>query len=97
MPAFPKLVKAGSSGYAEPDMYPVDARALTYSIGYIGIKCLGTAPTYLIGSKDEKGSALDGGKTSRLHVPPNVPVNHCLSDSRRVRGAADARHVLVRH
>jgi hypothetical protein len=74
VPAFPALVQAGSSGYAETDSYPVDARALTYSIGYIGIKRLGTAQTYLISSKDKDGAALDGDKTYRLHVPPNVPV-----------------------
>lgn len=74
VPAFPELVKAGSSGYAETDIYPVDARALTYSIGYIGIKRLGTAQTYLIASKDKDGDALAGDKTYRLHVPPNVPV-----------------------
>ena len=74
VPAFPDLVKAGSSGYAETDIYPVDYRALTYSMGYIGIKRLGTAQTYLIANKDKDGEALDGGKSYRLHVPPNVPV-----------------------
>jgi hypothetical protein len=74
VPALPALVLAGSSGYAEPDSYPVDARAVTYSIGYIGIKRLGTAQTYLISSKDKDGAILDGGKNYRLHVPPNVPV-----------------------
>ncbi|CAH1661355.1 DUF1254 domain-containing protein [Chelatococcus asaccharovorans] len=75
VPAFPDLVKAGSSGYAETDMYPVDARALTYSIGYIGIKRLGTAQLYLIAAKDKKGNTMAGGKTYRLNVPPNVPVD----------------------
>jgi hypothetical protein len=75
VPAFPALVKAGSSGYAETDSYPVDARALTYSIGYIGIKRLGTAQTYLIAGKDKDGNAMDGDKIYRLHVPPNVPVD----------------------
>jgi len=75
VPAFPDLVKAGSSGYAETDIYPVDARALTYSIGYIGIKRLGTAQTYLIAGKDKDGNAMAGAKTYRLHVPPNVPVD----------------------
>ncbi|MGV1793692.1 DUF1254 domain-containing protein [Rhizobium sp. A37_96] len=79
VPAFPALVQAGSSGYAEADIYPVDARALTYSIGYIGIKRLGTAQTYLIASKDRDGGALDGAKTYRLHVPPNVPVEQYWS------------------
>jgi hypothetical protein len=75
VPAFPDLVKAGSSGYAETDIYPVDARALTYSIGYIGIKRLGTAQLYLIAAKDKNGNAMAGGKTYRLNVPPNVPVD----------------------
>jgi hypothetical protein len=79
VPAFPALVKAGSSGYAETDIYPVDARALTYSIGYIGIKRLGTAQTYLIASKDSDGDALHGDKVYRLHVPPNVPVEQYWS------------------
>lgn len=79
VPAFPEAVKAGSSGYAETDIYPVDARALTYSIGYIGIKRLGTAQTYLIAGKDRKGVDLDGGKTYRLNVPANVPVEQYWS------------------
>jgi hypothetical protein len=74
VPAFPDLVKAGSSGYAERDIYPVDYRALTYSMGYIGIKRLGTAQTYLIANKDKDGAPLDGSKNYRLHVPPKVPV-----------------------
>jgi hypothetical protein len=74
IPAFPALVQAGSSGYAETDSYPIDVRALTYSIGYIGIKRLGTAQTYLIESKDKDGQAFAGSKIYRLHVPPKVPV-----------------------
>lgn len=79
VPALPQLVKAGSSGYSETDIYPIDARALTYSIGYIGIKRLGTAQTYLIESKDENGDALKGDRMYRLHVPPNVPVEQYWS------------------
>jgi hypothetical protein len=79
VPALPSLVQAGSSGYAEPDMYPVDARGLTYSLGYVGIKRLGTAQIYLMESKDEDGAALDGDKTYRLHVPANVPIEQYWS------------------
>jgi hypothetical protein len=93
VPAFPALVRAGSSGYAETDVYPVDARALTYSIGYIGIKRLGTAQTYLIASKDRDGGALDGSKTYMLHVPPNVPVEQYWSVT-----AYDRRsHALIKN
>lgn len=79
VPAMPELVKEGSSGYADPDTYPVDARALTYSIGYIGIKRLGTAQFYLIESKDKDGNAFDGNTTYRLHVPPNAPTSQYWS------------------
>ena len=79
VPAYPDLVKAGSSGYAEADIYPVDHRALTYSIGYIGIKRLGTAQTYLITSKDKGGQRFAGSNSYRLRVPPNVPVQQYWS------------------
>jgi hypothetical protein len=79
VPAMPELVQAGSSGYAEPAMYPVDARALTYSIGYIGIKRLGTAQFYLMTGKDRDGRPFDGGKTYRLAVPPNAPTRQYWS------------------
>ncbi len=73
VPAMPDLVQAGSSGYAESDIYPVEARALTYSMGYVGIKRLGTAQFYLIAGVDKDGNALDGGRTYRLSVPANAP------------------------
>src|SRR5690606_22025035 len=79
VPAMPELVKSGSSGYAESDIYPTDARALTYSIGYVGIKRLGTAQIYLIAGKDKEGRALDGDKTYILHVPANVPTKQYWS------------------
>lgn len=79
VPAMPELVKEGSSGYAEPDIYPVDARALTYSIGYIGIKRLGKAQLYLIESKDKEGNLFNGNANYRLHVPPNAPVSQYWS------------------
>jgi hypothetical protein len=73
VPAFPEHIKASSSGYTTPDLYPIDYRALTYSIGYIGIKRLGTAQFYLIESKDKDGRALEGNRTYRLHVPAEAP------------------------
>jgi len=79
VPAMPDLVKAGSSGYAETDIYPVDARGLTYALGYVGIKRLGTAQIYLISGKDKDGDALSGAETYRLHVPANVPTKQYWS------------------
>lgn len=79
VPAMPDLVKAGSSGYVESDIYPVDARALTYAIGYVGIKRLGTAQIYLIAGKDKESMPLSGAETYQLHVPANVPTKQYWS------------------
>jgi hypothetical protein len=73
------FVKSGSSGYADTDEYPIDSRGMTYSYGYVGIKRLGAGQFYLIAIKDKDGNALEGSKTYRLHVPPNVPVKQYWS------------------
>ncbi|WP_457089744.1 DUF1254 domain-containing protein [Microvirga sp. P5_D2] len=78
-PALPELIQAAAAGFAEPDHYPVDARGLTYSYGYIGIKRLGAGQFYLINIKDKDGNAYEGGKTYRLTVPPNAPVEQYWS------------------
>jgi hypothetical protein len=39
----------------------------------------GIGQFYLTAYRDVKGHALDGGKTYRLHIPPNVPVNQFWS------------------
>lgn len=93
VPAMPDLIKAGSSGYAESDIYPIDARSLTYAIGYIGIKRLGAAQFYLIESKDKDGNGLDGSKTYRLHVPANVPTSQYWSATVYDR----ATHALIKN
>lgn len=41
MPVAPELVKAMQSGFADPDSYPIDARGLTYTYAFVGIKNLG--------------------------------------------------------
>ncbi|MGC3971120.1 MAG: DUF1254 domain-containing protein [Pirellulales bacterium] len=79
IPAFPEAVQETSSGYASLDQYPVDARALTYSIGYVGIKRLGTAQFYLMTGKDKEGQSLDGSRTYRLVVPANAPTKQYWS------------------
>ncbi|MEZ2345452.1 DUF1254 domain-containing protein [Terriglobus sp. RCC_193] len=79
VPAMAELIKEGSSGYADPNVYPVDARTITYSIGYIGIKRLGTAQFYLLEAKDKDGNGFNGGEAYRLHVPPNAPTTQYWS------------------
>jgi len=77
--AVPEVVRAVSSGYANPDEYPVDARGVTYTLGYIGIKRLGTAQFYLMANKDKAGADFDGAATYRLTVPANAPVKQYWS------------------
>jgi len=59
--------------------YPVDGRGLGYSYAFIGIKRLGAGQFYAISIRDKDGEAFDGGKTYRLSVPPNVPVEQYWS------------------
>ena len=78
-PAVPQLIQAAAVDFAEPNAYPVDARGLAYSYAYIGIKHLGAGQFYLISIKDKAGESYDGGKTYRLTVPPNAPVEQYWS------------------
>lgn len=45
----------------------------------IAIKNLGVGQFYLLTTQDSAGKPLDGGKTYRLKVPPNVPVEQYWS------------------
>ena len=78
-PAPPELVQAAAADFADPNPYPVDARGLAYSYAYIGIKRLGAGQFYLISIKDKDGESYDGGKTYRLTVPPDAPVEQYWS------------------
>jgi len=51
----------------------LDERAALFFFGCAPPKRLGAATFYLLGSKDAKAAPLQGGKTYRLRVPPNVP------------------------
>lgn len=92
-PAFPDLIQAGSVGFNEPDSYPVDYRGVGYSYAYIGIKHLGAGQFYAISIRDKDGDAFEGGKTYRLHVPPNVPVKQYWS----VTAYDRETHALIRN
>src|SRR5262249_41598839 len=79
MPALAEFVKATSTGYADPNTYPIDSRGLTYTLGYVGIKRLGTAQYYLMSSKDAAGNEYDGNAIYKLTVPANAPVKQYWS------------------
>jgi len=74
LPASPDFAKAIMANYEVPDIYPVDERAVSYSIAYFSAKHLGTGQFYLMTPKDKNDQSFDGSKTYRLHLPANVPV-----------------------
>jgi hypothetical protein len=91
--ASPELVKSAQAGYDEPEAYPVDLRGGAYSYAFVGLKRLGTGQFYLISIKDKAGHDFDGGKTYRLTVPANVPVQQYWSLTAYDRDT----HALIRN
>jgi hypothetical protein len=78
-PTYPKLIEAVQKNYADPNEYPIDECGVAYSYAFIGIKRLGAGQFYLISIKDKDGHAFDGGKTYKLTVPPDAPVEQYWS------------------
>ena len=74
LPASQDVVKAIMANYEVPNIYPVDERAISYSIAYFSAKHLGTGQFYLMTPKDNKNEAFDGSKLYKLHLPPKVPI-----------------------
>ncbi len=78
-PTYPALIDAIQKSYTDPDHYPIDERGVAYSYAFIGVKRLGAGQMYLICIKDKAGNTLDGGKTYKLTVPSNAPVEQYWS------------------
>jgi len=74
LPASPDVVKAIMSNYLAPNLYPVDERAISYSMAYFSAKKLGTGQFYLMSIKDDNDQSFDGSKLYKLHLPAKVPV-----------------------
>lgn len=74
LPASPAVAEALQSNFANPNSYPVDDRAVTYSMAYFSAKHIGTGQYYLMSIVDKAGKPLDGGSTYRLNIPANAPV-----------------------
>ncbi|WFU77454.1 DUF1254 domain-containing protein [Bradyrhizobium sp. CIAT3101] len=91
--AVPEMVKAASGGYGDPNAYPIDMRGVTYTLGYTGIKRLGTAQFYLMANKDRDGQPFEGSAIYRLTVPANAPVRNYWSATVYDRET----HALVRN
>ncbi len=79
VPASPAAIEGQATDYANPNSYPIDARGLTYTYGFVGIKHLGAGQFYLMTIKDKAGQPFDGAATYRLTVPKNAPVSQYWS------------------
>ena len=77
--ASPEMIAAAQNDFNEPDKYPVDARGMTYTYAFVGLKRLGTGQFYLSSLRDKDGNPFDGSKTYRLTVPANPPVQQYWS------------------
>lgn len=92
LPASPALIEASTNNYGNPETYPVDDRAMSYSIAFFSAKRLGTGQFYLMSVRDADGDALEGSSTYRLTVPAGVPVTLYWSATAYNR----ATHTLIR-
>jgi hypothetical protein len=91
-PATQELLEGMATFFPNPKSYPIDARAVSYSIAYFSPKHLGAGQFYLMTIKGKAGNALDGKSTYRLTVPAHVPVQLYWSATAYDR----ATHALVR-
>src|ERR1041384_583858 len=92
-PAVEGVIKGNSTFYAaDPNDYPVGARGVSYSMGYVGIKRLGGGQYYIYSIHDKDGKPLDSSATYRPGVPPNVPVTQFWSTTLYDRKT----HALIR-
>ncbi|MGB9632337.1 MAG: DUF1214 domain-containing protein, partial [Chloroflexaceae bacterium] len=81
--SFPESIrlvfKAAQEHFADPNLYPVDARGLLFSFIFFTPRRMGEGQFYLMAIDDNEGQTLDGGKTYRLNVPANAPVRQYWS------------------
>ena len=92
LPAVPEMVEGMPSFFSDPNSYPTDGRAVTYSMAYFSAKHLGAGRFYLMAIRDKAGQPFDGRATYRLHVPANPPVELYWSATAYDR----ATHALIR-
>jgi hypothetical protein len=92
VPASDEVLNGMMTNFADPESYPVDNRAVAYSLAYFSAKHLGAGQFYLMALKDSKGNRLEGSSTYRLHVPASVPVHQYWS----VTAYDGNTHALIR-
>lgn len=93
VPASPDVVEGLANFFSTPGVYPTDARAVSYSMGYFSAKHLGAGQFYLMSYQDKDGQGLNGGTSYRLTVPADAPVEQYWSATVYDRDT----HALVRN
>ncbi len=78
-PIVPELAETQATFFEKPGVYSLDARALAFHYAFSTVKHLGAAQFYLLAFRDRAGCVLDGSRSYRLVVPPDVPVEHYWS------------------
>ncbi len=78
-PGSRELFEGQATFFAQPDVYPIDVRGVTFSYAYFTPKHPGAASFYLLTIADENGGLLDGSTTYRLTVPAKAPVSQYWS------------------
>lgn len=79
VPVPPETMAGLQTGFADPNVYALDGRAVMYHMAYFSAKRLGGAQFYLLSLNDKSGQPLDGKKTYQLTVPANAPVRQYWS------------------
>jgi hypothetical protein len=92
IPVIPEVIEGAQTLYADPNIYPLDGRAATYSMAFFSAKHLGAGQYCLMTIRDKAGEAFDGRHAYHLHVPADVPVDLYWSAVRYDR----ATHALIR-
>jgi hypothetical protein len=91
-PAPPEFAKAIQTNYADTNSYPIDKRAVTYSLAFFSAKHIGAGQFYFMGFRDDAGMLLDGSSHYVLRVPAKAPVKQYWSATVYDRNT----HTLVR-
>jgi hypothetical protein len=92
LPVSPDYNNTAPTGFADPDVYPVDDRGVVFSFAFFTPKHFGHGQFYLMTIKDKGGQAFHGGDNYRLIVPANAPVTQYWSATVYDR----ATHALIR-
>ena len=79
LPVPKEAIDGMSSGFADPNSYAIDGRAVFYYMAYFSVKHFGAGQFYLVATSDRAGQPLKGNRTYHLTVPANAPVNQYWS------------------